>query len=99
MSNKVSSISPTKRRGSSRTRTPSKTNREQHLIPVSMRMTETDVARIEDLLPELNARSRAGVVSQAVGLTSTINDIVKNGGKILVEDAEGNVRELLLTGI
>lgn len=66
---------------------------------VTMGFGERDLANVDFLLDRLNSRSKAAAVGQSLDIARLIVDTQQKGGKVIITDADGNQKELVIPGL
>lgn len=66
---------------------------------VTMNLTDRDVKNTEKVSKLLHTRTKADAVSAALGITSSLGEMVKNGGELLVRNKKGEMQKVLIPGL
>jgi hypothetical protein len=61
-----------------------------------MNLTDRDVRNTEKISKVLNTRSNAEAVSAALGITSSLADIIKKGNELIMRNKKGELQQLLI---
>lgn len=67
-----------------------------HFTRVTMNLTDRDVRNTEKISKVLNTRSNAEAVSAALGITSSLADIIKKGNELIMRNKKGELQQLLI---
>jgi len=73
--------------------------RSRSLKKVTMQLTDRDIENTEHLRNMTHSRSNAAAVSTALSLATLLGESIQKGGKILIEDRDGKLREVVLPDI
>ncbi len=66
---------------------------------VTMGFGKRDLANVDFLQQRLHSRSKASTVGQSLDIAKLIVDTKEKGGKVILTDADGNQRELVIPGL
>jgi len=66
----------------------------QDLIPVSMKLTNHDMANLAVVAEHLNTSSDAVAISQALNITQSLLKEIAKGQKLLLEDPDGSLQQI-----
>lgn len=72
---------------------PEETNNTD-LIPVSMKLTNHDMANLAIVAEHLNTSSDAVAISQALNITQSLLREISKGQKLLLEDPDGSLQQI-----
>jgi hypothetical protein len=61
-----------------------------------MNLTDRDVRNTEKISQVLHTRSNAEAVSAALGITSSLADMIKKGNDLIVRNKKGELQQLLI---
>jgi hypothetical protein len=62
---------------------------------VTLTLTDTDLANVEQLTKLMDGRSRAQTVSNSISLTSFVQDALKEGGELLIRKPDGTIERVV----
>ena len=69
------------------------------LTKVSMNLTERDIKNTENARNLFHVRTNADAVSAALGITSSLGEMIKNGKELLIRDKNGEISKVLIPGL
>jgi len=64
-----------------------------------MNLTSRDVRNTKELRESMHARSNAEVVGNALSITTSLNDLLKKGGELLVRNKKGELERIHITAL
>ncbi len=71
----------------------------QNLTKVSMNLTDRDIKNTEKVTKLFNSRSKAEAVSAALGITSSLGEMIKEGKELLIRNKSGEIERVLIPGL
>jgi hypothetical protein len=66
---------------------------------VSMNLTDRDVRNTEYVRQLFHVRTNADAVSAALGITSSLGEMVKKGNEVFIRNKQGELQKLLIPGL
>jgi hypothetical protein len=69
------------------------------LTKVSMNLTERDIKNTERVRQLFHVRTNADAVSAALGITSSLGEMVKDGNELLIRNKKGEMEKILIPGL
>lgn len=66
---------------------------------VTMGLTARDINNADWLQDKMHARSKAAVVSNSLEITTKLSEVLQKGGHLLVENPDGTIEKLVITGL
>ena len=66
---------------------------------VTMNLTDRDVKNTDKLKKQLHARSKAEAVSTALSVTTSLAELLEDGGELLVRGKDGVIERIKITGL
>jgi predicted transcriptional regulator len=69
------------------------------LTPVSMNLSDETLKKIGDIASQLHSSNRTTAVRSAVDISETILNTISHGGKIILEEANGERYLMKIPGV
>ena len=60
------------------------------------KIDQLTMSSVDKMKTHINATSRIEVIRRAIKLLETYIEITQNGGKLIIEDMEGNSRQIMM---
>jgi len=64
-----------------------------------MNLTDRDVRNTEKVSQLFHTRSKADAVSAALGITSSLGEMVKKGNELLIRNKKGELQKVFIPGL
>jgi hypothetical protein len=64
-----------------------------------MNLTDRDVRNTEKVSKLFHTRNKAEAVSAALGITSSLGEMVKKGNELLIRNKKGDLQKVFIPGI
>lgn len=66
---------------------------------VTMNLTDRDVRNTEKVSQLFHTRNKAEAVSAALGITSSLGEMVKKGNELLIRNKNGELQKVFIPGL
>lgn len=66
---------------------------------VTMNLTDRDVRNTEKVSQLFHTRNKADAVSAALGITSSLGEMVKKGNELLIRNKKGELQKIFIPGL
>ena len=74
-------------------------DKKPNSVKVTMNLTSKDVDNTDKIRKMFHARSNAAAVSDALSVTATLADMLKEGNEILVRNKKGDLEKIVIAGL
>jgi hypothetical protein len=64
-----------------------------------MNLTDRDVRNTEKVSQLFHTRNKADAVSAALGITSSLGEMVKKGNELLIRNKKGELQKIFIPGL
>jgi hypothetical protein len=70
-----------------------------HLIKVTMNLTKRDIENTEKLSEKLHTGSKAEAVSAALGIASSLSDLLQDDKELFIRNKNGEIEKVIIPGL